>query len=225
MERDTVHVASLHCALCKKYEGHLQSLKNFNAAWITESTNQKVSNILDHAGSGVQKAALARKRAEAARACGESVVQSSPIGCALSTLDLPTRARMGRIFDLCFMMAKESVAFAKYPSLLELEKRHGVDLGHAYTTADSAKLFTGFIAKSQWQSFFSTLYSCGTCFFSLLMDRTTDCGNHEDELMVLVYCFKNDAVEEITSRTRYLSLHSPQHADARVACLIALVML
>ena len=110
------------------------------------------------------------------------------------------------------MMAMESVAFANYPSLLELEKRHGVDLGHAYTTADSAKLFTGFIAKSQRQSFFSTLYS-ETHFFSLLMDGTTDCGNHEDELMVLVYCFKNDAVEEITSRTRYLPLHSPQHAD------------
>ena len=141
-----VHVASLHCALCKKYEGYLQSLKNFNAAWITGSNKQKVSNILDHAGSGVHKSALVRKRAEAARARGESVVQSSPNGCALSTLDLPTRARMGRIFDLCFMMAKESVAFAKYPSLLELEKRHGVDLGHAYTTACSAKLFTGFIA-------------------------------------------------------------------------------
>ena len=214
MERDTVHVVSLHCALCKKYEGHLQSLKNFNAAWITGSTNQKVSNILDNDGSGVHKAALARKRVEVARARGELVVQSSPIGCALSTLDLTTRARMGRIFDLCFMMAKESVAFAKYPSLLELEKRHGVDLGHAYTTADSAKLFTGFIAKSQRQSFFSTLYSCGTHLFSLLMDGTTDCGNKECELMVLVYCFKNDAVEEITSCTRYLSLHSPQHADA-----------
>ena len=69
----------------------------------------------------MHKAALARKRAEASRVRGESVVQSSPIGCALSTLDFPTRARMGRIFDLCFMMAKESAAFAKYPSLLQLE--------------------------------------------------------------------------------------------------------
>ena len=150
----------------------------------------------------MHKAALVRKRAEAVRARGELVVQSSPIGCAMSTLHLPTRATMGRIFDLCFMMAKESVVFAKYPSLLELEKCHGVDLGHAYTTAYSAKFFTGFIAKSQRQSFFSTLYSCGTHFFSLLMDDTTDCGYHEDEVMVLVYCFKNDAVEEITSRTR-----------------------
>ena len=66
----------LNCALCKKYEGHLQSLKNFNTAWITGSTNQKVSSILDNEGSGVHKAALARKRAEAARARGESVMQS-----------------------------------------------------------------------------------------------------------------------------------------------------
>ena len=81
MDRDNIHVASLHCALCNKYEGHLQSLKSFNAAWITGSTNQKVSNVVDHAGSEVHKAAMSRKRA----------------------------------------------------SLLELEKRHGVDLGHAYT--------------------------------------------------------------------------------------------
>ena len=87
MERDTVHFVRF---VRIKYEGHLQSLKNFNAAWITGSTNQKVSSILDNDGSGVHKAALARKRAEAARARGESVMQSSPIGCALSTLDLPS---------------------------------------------------------------------------------------------------------------------------------------
>ena len=73
----------------------------------------------------MHKAAMSRKRAESAKARGESAVLSSPIGCALSTLDTTTRARMGRIFDVCFMMAKESIAFAKYPSVLELEKRHG----------------------------------------------------------------------------------------------------
>ena len=91
--------------------------------------SMKVSNVLDHAVGEVHKAAaMSRKRAESAKARGESPVLSSPIGCALLTLDPTTRARMGRIF----------IAFAKYPSLLELEKRHGVDLGHAYTTADSA---------------------------------------------------------------------------------------
>ena len=78
MDRDNVHLASLHCALCKKYEGHLQSFKSFNAAWITGSTNQKVSNVLDHAGSEVHKAAMSRKRAESANARGES-----RIGCVV----------------------------------------------------------------------------------------------------------------------------------------------
>ena len=72
---------------------------------------------------------------------------------------------------------KREHAFAKYPSLLELEKCHSVNLGHAYTTADSAKLFTSFIAKTQQQSFFNSLYSSGTRFFSLLMDGTSDTFN------------------------------------------------
>ena len=38
------------------------------------STNQKVSNVLDHAGSEVHKAAMSRKRAESAKARGESAV-------------------------------------------------------------------------------------------------------------------------------------------------------
>ena len=176
-----MHVASLHCTICRKYEDHLQSLKSFNAAWITGSTNQKVSNVLDHTET---EAAMSRKRAESAKACGESVVLSSPIGYSLSTLDLTTQVRMGRIFEICFMMAKENIAFAKYPSLLELEKCYSVNLGHAYTTAVSAKLFTSFIAKAQQQSFFNSLYSSGTRFFSLLMDGTSDFGNQEDELMV-----------------------------------------
>ena len=34
------------------------------------------------------------------------------------------------------------------------------------------------------------------------------------ELIVLVYCYKDEANEELTARIRYLSLHSPQKADA-----------
>ena len=33
------------------------------------------------------------------------------------------------------MMAKQSIPFAKYLALLELEQRHAVDIGHAYNTA------------------------------------------------------------------------------------------
>ena len=119
---------------------------------------------------------------------------------------------MERKFDLCFVMAKQSIPFAKYPALLELEQRHEVDIGHAYTTADSARLFMSFIAKSQHQGFLNSLPGGG--FFSLLMDGSTDAGNLEDELIVLVYCRMDDAEQEMTTCSRFLSLHNPQKADA-----------
>ena len=46
------------------------------------------------------------------------------------------------------------------------------------------------------------------------MDGTTDPGNQEDELFVVLYCFKDDEAQEITAHTRYLSVHTPQKADA-----------
>jgi len=43
-------------------------------------------------------------------------------------------------------MAKESKPFMKYPSLHQLEIKHGMEL---YCTIDSANTFTDYIAESQ----------------------------------------------------------------------------
>ena len=107
LERDDRYVASLYCAVCREYQDRLLSLKSFSRAWITGSTNQKVSNVIDHATSEVHGVAMARKRAEAAKASGISAVLSSPIGRCLSTLDSTTQARMEKKFDVCFVMAKQ----------------------------------------------------------------------------------------------------------------------
>ena len=69
-------------------------------------------------------------------------------------------------------MAKENIAFAKYPALLELEERHGVDIGDAYKTKDSAAQFTKYITESQRQDFLDALSSAK--FYSFLMDGSTD---------------------------------------------------
>lgn len=213
LDRDRRHVVSLFCSVCRKYEVSLQSLKNFSRTWIAGSTNQKVSNVLDHARSDVHKAAMAKMTADTVKASGGSAVLTSAIGRSMCTLDIETRARMKRKFDLCFVMAKESIAFSKYPALLQLEERHGVDMGHAYGTAESAKSFTGFIAKSQRQGFLTSL-STSTRFFSVLMDGTTDVGNVEEELIAIVYRALDDTSRQVATSSRFLSLHSPKRADA-----------
>ena len=47
--------------------------------------------------------------------------------------------KLNKKFDICYVMAKESIAFQKYPVLHELEEHHGVNLGQSYKTKDSEK--------------------------------------------------------------------------------------
>ena len=155
---------------------------------------------------------MTRVRAAAARAANVSITNYAPIARSISVMDEAVQARMKKKFDICYVIAKESLAFRKYPSLHELEERHGVDLGFSYKTCDSAKSFTHYIAQSQCQSFLDSLST--TNFYSFLMDGSTDAGNVEDELVLIQYSTQDAAAQEMKSCTRYLSLEVPTNADA-----------
>ena len=43
-------------------------------------------------------------------------------------------ARVSKLFDLAYVIAKDGLPFTKYPALVEVEKRHGVAIGNTYTT-------------------------------------------------------------------------------------------
>ena len=51
------------------------------------------------------------------------------------------------------------------------------------------------------------------------MDGTTDLD--KEEIMAMVYCYKNEVAQEMTSCTRYWSVHSPEKSDANglLVCL------
>ena len=131
---------------------------------------------------------MVRTCVEAAKATNQPITSYSPITRSLMRMDDQVMERMKKKFDICYIMAKEGIAFRKYPALHELEVRHGVDLGFAYRTKDSAKTFTHFIADSQRQDLFHKLSS--TPFYSFLMDGSTDAGNVEDKLIALLYSAK-----------------------------------
>ena len=46
------------------------------------------------------------------------------------------------------------------------------------------------------------------------MDGSTDAGNTEVELVLVLYCTKDDVAREIRSCTRYLAVVSPTHSNA-----------
>ena len=46
------------------------------------------------------------------------------------------------------------------------------------------------------------------------MDGTTDLGNKKEEIVAMVYCYKNEVCQEMTSCTSYWLVHSTEKCDA-----------
>ena len=61
-------------------------------------------------------------------------------------MDEKTKAKMVKLFDICYHMAKHERPFAYLPFLVGMEKRHGVDLGSTYCNPVQAHTFTEFLA-------------------------------------------------------------------------------
>ena len=162
------------------------SMKNFSRAWIDGSTNQKATNIMDHASSEQHKAVMALLRREQAKNASEPVTSYSTIARCLHnpTLDVATRERLQKKF---YLLAKENLPYTKYPSIHEFLERHGVELGFSYKTRESAHNFTHYIAEKNFN------------FYSFLMDGSTDKGKVENEVIVIQYCRVDKTVEEVRS--------------------------
>jgi len=80
----------------------------------------------------------------------EPVTSYSPIAQSLLSMELnPTvKEQIRRKFEISFVLAKEHIPFLKYPAVLTLEEKHGVDLGTTYNNRDSARNFVHCIAES-----------------------------------------------------------------------------
>ena len=57
-DKQQKHVERLWCEICRRLEDKICGVKNFSAAWIAGYTNQKLSNVLDHAQSEQHKPSM-----------------------------------------------------------------------------------------------------------------------------------------------------------------------
>ena len=146
---DTQHrdlIGVLWCSACREYKSKTCCINNYSEPWVIGSENHRTSTLLDHVVSNQHKVTMSHCCAVQARARQEPITSYAPI-CLLS-VDAE-RGKMRWKFDLAVQLDKVGITFEKYPMLYELEARHDVDLGPAYKTAPSAKLFTHYITESQ----------------------------------------------------------------------------
>ena len=110
-ESDHSQVATLWCNICRKNEDRMRGMRNFSSIWVSGSTNHKTSNIVDHATSDQHTASLAHQQATSAKTEGKPVESYAPIAHSLLVMDGRERRRMKQRFEICYMMAQESMAF------------------------------------------------------------------------------------------------------------------
>ncbi len=105
------------CDVCRRYKEKLQGMRNYTGIWVSGSTNHKTSNIADHASSDQHLAVMQRLDMERKRAQGIPQVDYSPIIQCMTRLNEDERKKLKGKFEICYMLARESLAFVKYVPL------------------------------------------------------------------------------------------------------------
>ena len=101
-------------------------------------------------------------------------------------------------------IAKEKLAFNKMGSLCELEELHGVDLGPGYKNDHACATFIEYIALEFKQQLLASLNN--SKFFSVQVDASTDSGNVEDELFLVLYFDPHGADGKVHVRDRFFTV-------------------
>ncbi len=143
---------------------------------------------------------------EQAKASGSGLCSFAPIARTLSHLP-DEKEQLRRKFDIAYFVALEKLSFRKYPRLCELEACHGVAIGTTYTNEIGGKTFTHYIAESNRQQLLER--HAQAKFFSLLIDGSTDTGNINNELYMVVWCDCDGSDEMIHTRTTYFHVGRP----------------
>lgn len=113
-------------------------------------------------------------------------VEYAPIARAFSSLDASTAAKVGRKFEISYLLAKEHIAFAKMDSFCDLEECHGVDLGTGGKHEKACATYADYIAMSLKRQLKSNLEN--RRFFSVQTDGSNDAANVEEEMYVALSC-------------------------------------
>ena len=206
--RDTVVL--LKCAVCVEFEARLVGMRNFRSTFIEGTPNLRTTSFKDHAKSDMHARAMMLFKKKQA---GPSNASSCPpIIQLIQNLDAETEARVKRKFDIAFFICKENLSFLKMGSLCELQTRHGVDLGEGYKNNKACTEFAHYIAEDQLSILKKVLADAK--FISIQADGSTDSGNSENELFLVVSFEANSNDRKVHVRSRFLAVQEIKRANA-----------
>ncbi|KAJ8884028.1 hypothetical protein PR048_015885 [Dryococelus australis] len=180
------NVTSVYCKLCRKSETSLRELRNFNTAFIEgiKDSAIKKDNCVKHAKSKIH---ILNKPASI-----QEFFVKTYVGKAMPSISGETKQCIGKLVDIAYALTQEEIAFNKFQKLVELEKRHGVDIGETYTTVPKREEFTSCIVTTLKNELINLR---STDYLRICCDGTTDDVTDKDIVFVMFINNDTSAVE------------------------------
>ena len=145
-------------------------------AYITGTTNVKKDTAKSHLTS---KSHIATLHAMAP-------LQETEIAKQFRKMDETMKARLCKLFDLAYTVAKCEQPFSLFETLISVEKKHGVQLGQAYANNKACREFISHIAGAMIDELEELLKPSQPevpFYCSLLFDGSTDKAISEKEVI------------------------------------------
>ena len=146
------NVSTLACKICKRFEDQINSIKNFNEAWVQDGSKRLLLHAaIEHAaGEPHKKAYYLHLKEQGLSIRQRSEVSNPNSGSMLHGLDVLKQMILKKTkkkFETMYFVVKEELPITKFSKILELEERHGVELGNAYHNSMSGSIMIDFIGK------------------------------------------------------------------------------
>lgn len=123
------------------------------------------------------------------------------ITLGIANMQASDHAKTKTKFEVAYFIAKEELPLSKYPQLLKLEEKHGVDIGTAYRNDMSCNVFITHIAEVLASDLREKLSNVN--FFSVLTDGSEDASISEKEAIFVRFLDPNpprwDTIQVVTS--------------------------
>ena len=107
-------------------------------------------------------------------------------------------------FETAYFVAKEEMPLLKYPQILKLEEKHGVDIGTAYRSNKSCTTFVNSIGEELGRKLEEKINE--VYFFSVLADGSEDASVAGKEAIFVQYLEKDlpgkDTIDVVTAFLR-----------------------
>lgn len=122
-------------------------------------------------------------------------------------IDQQTETRMGMLFNTAFYVASEGLAFKKFPGLLDLQEKNGLDIGAQYRTDKKCKEFVSSMASVERERISDEVHNAR--FMCVLADGSTDKSITEQETVYVRYVGPNGR-----PTTQFADIVALESADA-----------